>query len=428
MNSITRIETPFISTAVPTANPTAIPTKVPTELDAQLSRIDAGIARILRRSLHGETLSTADACLLFETGGDEYRALLACADQVRHNRVGDSASFVITRNINFTNVCYMGCRFCNFAKSREHSEAEFLSFEEIADRAEQAWQRGATEVCVQGGLHPDIDKDFYRNLLIAIKQRVPDIHIHAFSPFEIWYGAKKARQTPDAFLRDLKAHGLGSMPGTAAEILDVEVRKQLTKNKLTTEAWVEIVKAAHRVGIRTTATIMYGHVDQPRHWAEHLALLREIQQQTGGFTEFVPLGFIHYETALYNDNPDQVRPGPTREEHFKMHAVARLMLQGQIDNIQASWVKMGPDVASQMLRAGANDLGGTLMNESISRAAGGSHGQEVQPEDMVAHIHRAGLRAVQRRTLYQTERVYPQAESQAAFCPPARQIAVAEGF
>jgi len=280
--------------------------------------------------------------------------------------------------------------------------------EQVADRAEEAWQRGATEVCIQGGLHPDIDADYYRNLVIAVKKRVPEIHIHAFSPFEIWDGGKKARLEPEVFLSELKALGLGSMPGTAAEILDTEVRKQLTKNKLTTEEWVRIIRAAHSVGVPTTSTIMYGHVDQPIHWANHLKLLRDIQKDTGGFTEFVPLGFIHYETRLYKDNPDKVRPGPTRDEHFKMHAIARLMLQGHIDNIQASWVKMGPDVAAQMLRSGANDLGGTLMNESISRAAGATHGQEVMPEDMVANIEAAGLSAIQRNTKYQTVRDYTQ--------------------
>ncbi|WP_084332416.1 5-amino-6-(D-ribitylamino)uracil--L-tyrosine 4-hydroxyphenyl transferase CofH [Marinobacterium jannaschii] len=413
MNSLTRIN-----------HPLAAP-----QLEQLLGQIDPDTADILCRALDGEELNHQDAITLFAARGAEYSALLQTADRVRQQRCGDHGSFVITRNINFTNVCYMGCRFCNFAKKREDQGAEFLSFEEIADRAEEAWNRGATEVCVQGGLHPDIDKDYYRNLLIAIKQRVPEIHIHAFSPFEIWYGSKKARMTPQAFLRDLKAAGLGSMPGTAAEILDTEVRKQLTKNKLTTEEWVRIVKAAHSVGVRTTSTIMYGHVDQPRHWAEHLILLRDIQKETGGFTEFVPLGFIHYETALYNDNPDQVRPGPTRDEHFKMHAVARLVLQGQIDNIQASWVKMGPDVAAQMLRAGANDLGGTLMNESISRAAGGQHGQEVTPQDMIEQIHRAGFEASQRSTLYGSHQRYPlpEAHPAAPFYTPAQQIVVAGG-
>jgi len=409
MNSITRIDSPLASP----------------DLNQLLQQIAAPVAAILRRALAGESLSRVDSVTLFNCRGNELQAVLACADRVRQLRCGDTGTFVITRNINFTNVCYMGCRFCNFARKRDDSDAEFLSFEQIADRAEEAWQRGATEVCVQGGLHPDITADYYRNLLIAIKQRVPDIHIHAFSPFEIWYGAKKARMTPVEFLKDLKAHGLGSMPGTAAEILDSEIRQQLTRNKLTTENWVEIVRAAHSVGIRTTATIMYGHIDGPEHWADHLLLLRQIQQETGGFTEFVPLGFIHYETALYNDNPDLVRPGPSHEEHLLMHAVARLVLQGQIDNIQASWVKMGPEQAADMLRSGVNDLGGTLMNESISRAAGGKHGQEMLPEDMVASIQRAGMLAVQRSTLYEIHRVYlPDAAMDAA--QPAQRIAAME--
>jgi len=371
-------------------------------------QLNSEVQTILNKAILGEELSVDEACVLFATEGEEAQAVLAAADQVREQRVGNTGSFVVTRNINFTNVCYMGCRFCNFATEKGSKDAEFLTVEQVADRAEEAWQRGATEVCIQGGLHPDIDADYYRNLVIAVKKRVPEIHIHAFSPFEIWYGCKKARLEPEVFLSELKALGLGSMPGTAAEILDTEVRKQLTKNKLTTEEWVRIIRAAHSVGVPTTSTIMYGHVDQPIHWANHLKLLRDIQKDTGGFTEFVPLGFIHYETRLYKDNPDKVRPGPTRDEHFKMHAIARLMLQGHIDNIQASWVKMGPDVAAQMLRSGANDLGGTLMNESISRAAGATHGQEVMPEDMVANIEAAGLSAIQRNTKYQTVRDYTQ--------------------
>ncbi|MFT2098551.1 5-amino-6-(D-ribitylamino)uracil--L-tyrosine 4-hydroxyphenyl transferase CofH [Marinomonas sp. 2405UD66-6] len=369
-------------------------------------QVTPAVRGILEKSLLGEELSVEEACVLFATQGEDAQAVLDTADKVREKRVGDTGTFVITRNINFTNVCYMGCRFCNFAKEKGDKEAEFLSVEQVADRAEEAWKRGATEVCIQGGLHPDIDANYYRELIIAVKKRVPEIHIHAFSPFEIWYGCKKAKLEPEVFLSELKALGLGSMPGTAAEILDTEVRKQLTKNKLTTEEWVRIIKAAHSVGVPTTSTIMYGHVDQPIHWANHLKLLRDIQKETGGFTEFVPLGFIHYETRLFNDNPDKVRPGPTRDEHFKMHAIARLMLQGYIDNIQASWVKMGPDVATQMLRSGANDLGGTLMNESISRAAGATHGQEVFPEDMVANIHAAGFNAIQRNTKYDTVKDY----------------------
>ncbi|MCA6063384.1 5-amino-6-(D-ribitylamino)uracil--L-tyrosine 4-hydroxyphenyl transferase CofH [Thalassolituus marinus] len=396
------------------------------ELERLLCQASADTRRILRKSLVGQELTEEEAITLFSGDGIDYRALLATADQVRKNRCGDTGSFVITRNINFTNVCYMGCTFCNFSKEKDDAEAEFISFDEIADRAEEAWQRGATEVCVQGGLHPDIDKDFYRNVLIAIKRRVPDIHIHAFSPFEIWYGAKKARMTPEVFLRDLKQHGLGSMPGTAAEILAEDTRRKLTKNKLTTAEWVRIIKAAHSVGVPTTSTIMYGHVDTAADWAYHLRLLRDIQKETGGFTEFVPLGFIHYETPLYKADPQNVRTGPTREEHFRMHAVARLMLQGHIDNIQASWVKMGPAVAAQMLRSGANDLGGTLMNESISRAAGGQHGQEVTAQDMVANIEAAGFHPVQRNTLYQTVRDYPQHNHKVSVSTPASLITLVE--
>ncbi|MEO9275191.1 5-amino-6-(D-ribitylamino)uracil--L-tyrosine 4-hydroxyphenyl transferase CofH [Marinomonas sp. 5E14-1] len=390
-------------------------------------QITPAVRDILEKSLLGEELNVEEACVLFATQGEDAQAVLNTADKVREKRVGDTGTFVITRNINFTNVCYMGCRFCNFAKEKGDKEAEFLSVEQVADRAEEAWNRGATEVCIQGGLHPDIDANYYRELVIAVKKRVPDIHIHAFSPFEIWYGCKKAKLEPEVFLSELKALGLGSMPGTAAEILDTEVRKQLTKNKLTTEEWVRIIKAAHSVGVPTTSTIMYGHVDQPIHWANHLKLLRDIQKETGGFTEFVPLGFIHYETRLYNDNPDKVRTGPTQDEHFKMHAIARLMLQGHIDNIQASWVKMGPEVATKMLQSGANDLGGTLMNESISRAAGATHGQEVFPEDMVANIQSAGLTAVQRDTKYGVVKTFedaPRVFHQASPSIDANRIAI----
>lgn len=362
---------------------------------------------VLDKALAGTELSKDDAILLFKGNPEETRMLCDTANQIRQRIKGQCASFVVTRNINFTNVCYMGCKFCNFAKHKGDKGAEFLSLEQVADRAAEAWERGATEVCIQGGLHPDLDADYYRGVISHVKARVPDIHIHAFSPFEIWYGSKKARMAPADFLAELKALGLGSMPGTAAEILDTEVRSQLTKNKLTTDEWVRIIKAAHSVGVPTTATIMYGHIDGPEHWAEHMALIRSIQKQTKGFTEFVPLGFIHYETALYNDNPTGVRTGPTTDEHIKMHAVARLMLQGQIDNIQSSWVKMGPEMASSLLKSGVNDLGGTLMDESISRAAGGTHGQEVLPSDMVANIQANGLTPVQRGTLYQTLKTYP---------------------
>jgi FO synthase len=318
---------------------------------------------------------------------------------VRRRRVGDQVSFVTVRNINFTNVCYMACQFCNFGVRKDASNAELLTPAEVADRAEEAWHRGATEVCIQGGLHPDIPGDYYVRLLRAVKKRVPEIHVHAFSPFEIWYGVRKGRLPLRDYLAMLKSEGLGSIPGTAAEILDKEIRLQLTRNKLSADEWEQIIRAAHEVGIRTTSTIMYGHIDSATHWASHIDRLRSIQKSTGGFTELVPLGFIHENTRLYRDVPG-VRPGPTQLENLRMHAVARLMLQGHIDNIQASWVKLGPEMAQTMLSCGVNDLGGTLMNESISRAAGAKHGQEITPSEMVRIIRAAGRSPIQRNTLY----------------------------
>lgn len=360
---------------------------------------DYGVRNILDKALAGSEISEAEAVVLFNAEGDSLTALLETADLIKRKTKGDKASFVITRNINFTNVCNMGCQFCGFAKRKNDLDAELLPMEEIARRAREAWDRGATEVCIQGGLHPAIKGDHYRNIIKAVKREVPGIHIHAFSPFEIWYGSRKSGMDVSDFLMDLKEQGLGSMPGTAAEILDVDIRRRLTKNKLSTQAWVSIIKAAHANGIPTTSTIMYGHIDEPRHWAAHIALLRDIQKETGGFTEFVPLGYVHSDSPMYLNSKD-VRPGPTPEENLRMHAVARLMLNGHIDNIQVSWVKLGPDMACKMLRCGANDLGGTLMNESISRAAGAKFGQEITPSEMVNIVRAADCMPVLRNTLY----------------------------
>jgi FO synthase len=260
---------------------------------------------------------------------------------------------------------------------------------------------------MQGGLHPDLPPTYYHDVLRAVKQQVPQMHVHAFSPFEIWFGAHKRKLSVTEFLLELKEAGLGSIPGTAAEILDVEIRRQLTRNKLTTEAWVETVKAAHRAGLRSTSTMMYGHIDSPRHWAAHLALLRDIQRETAGFTEFVPLGFVHAEAPLYVDKAiPGVRAGATEVEHVLVHAVARLMLAGWIDNIQVSWVKLGPRMAQLLLDAGVNDLGGTLMDETISRSAGADFGEELTPIEMVRLIRDAGRPARRRGTLYQTLESY----------------------
>lgn len=369
-------------------------------LDALMGDIDPAVSRILDRAMSGSEITPEEALTLFETRGKELHAVLKTADAIRQEKNGDAVTFVVVRNINFTNICYTGCRFCGFARRKDDPEAEFLSLEEIARRAEEARQRGATEVCIQGGLHPNIPGTWYRDILTAIKNRVPDIHIHAFSPFEIQYGSDKMGVNAETFLRMLKDHGLGTIPGTAAEILDVEVRRTLTKNKLSAEAWIDIVKTAHRLGIRSTATIMYGHVDCPKHWAAHFKTIRDIQKETGGFTEFVPLGFIHQDAPLYLDG--QARPGPSRDEHLKMHAVARIFLNGWIDNIQVSWVKLGPRMAQYVLKAGgANDFGGTLMNESISRSAGAPYGQEVTPVEMCRMIRDIGRVPARRNTLYE---------------------------
>lgn len=364
----------------------------------------APVRAILDRALAGHEVSEAQGEILFKARGTDLAAIVSVADQLRHQTCGDDVTFAVNRNINFTNVCYMGCQFCGFAKRMEDEGAEFLALETIVARARQAWERGGTEVCIQGGLHPKMSGSHYRDIVLALKAELPDMHIHAFSPFEIWYGVKKTGMSIREFLTDLKDCGLDSMPGTAAEILDTDIRKQLTRDKLTTDQWVEIIRTAHEVGIKTTATIMYGHVDGPEHWAAHLALVRDIQRDStphlGGFTEFVPLSFVHEDAPLYLANPDGVRPGPTDDEVALMHAVSRIMLHGFIDNIQVSWTKLGAQRAQAMLACGVNDLGGTLMNESISRAAGAKNGQEVTAHEMVQIVRSAGRIPVQRNTLY----------------------------
>ena len=375
-----------------------------TSVEKLLSDIDPAVSRILDKALADVEVTPEEGLALFRAQGRELQALLLAADAIRRAKVGEQVTFVVVRNINFTNICYTGCRFCAFGKHRDDPEAEFLSLEEVAARAEEAWGRGATEVCIQGGLHPDIDGSHYRDILVAIKSRVPKIHIHAFSPFEIKYGSERSGLSVEDFLRMLREHGLGSTPGTAAEILDVDIRRKLTRDKLSAEEWVSVIKTAHRLGIPTTSTIMYGHIDGSEHWVAHLALLRDIQKDTGGFTELVPLGFVHWEAPIYLAG--EARPGPTGVEDLRMHAVARLMLNNWINNIQVSWVKLGPKVAQYLLTTGANDFGGTLMNESISRAAGAPHGQELTPTEMCRMIRELGRIPAQRNTLYEILELY----------------------
>ncbi|NOX63102.1 MAG: 5-amino-6-(D-ribitylamino)uracil--L-tyrosine 4-hydroxyphenyl transferase CofH [Chloroflexi bacterium] len=360
--------------------------------------VSTRVRRVLEKALEGREIDCQDALTLFEARGQDLLALMVVADELRREQVGERVTFVQTRNINFTNVCYTGCEFCAFARHRNQPGAYTFELEEVVEQAKEAWAWGCTEVCMQGGLNPLLGGDIYVELVRAIKSVLPQIHIHAFSPFEIQYASQLQRRPVEDILWELKEAGLGSIPGTAAEILVPEVRQILTKNKLSTEAWVEIIKTAHRVGLPSSATIMYGHVDHPRHWAEHLALIRDIQRETGGFTEFVPLGFIYQNTQLYAKG--LARPGPTGMESVKMHAVARLMLGRNIPNIQVSWVKMGLQMAQMCLNAGANDFGGTLHNERISRMAGATTGQYVSPAEFERLILDMGRIPAERTTTY----------------------------
>lgn len=360
------------------------------------------IRPILAKALAGAEITSAEALSLFAASGRELWELATVADQLREEQVGNRITYVKVRNINFTNVCYTSCKFCAFGQPRHSAEAYTFTLEEVVEQAEEAWRWGCTEVCLQGGLNPLLGGEIYLQLIRAIKAKLPQLHIHAFSPFEIQYAMQLRGKSADYLLSELKEAGLGSLPGTAAEILDTEVRRQLTKNKLSAEAWVNIVKTAHRVGLPTTATMMYGHVDAPHHWVAHLDLLRQIQRETGGFSEFVPLGFIYQNTSLYAEG--KARPGPTGYENLKVHAISRLMLGRDIPNLQVSWVKLGREQAQICLNAGANDFGGTLINEQISRMAGATSGQYLPPEEIERIVLEMGRIPAQRNTRYELVR------------------------
>ncbi|GAC1608024.1 MAG: bifunctional FO biosynthesis protein CofGH [Mycobacteriales bacterium] len=366
---------------------------------AQLPRLDHDVAAALRVAADAPGgLTDAQALALITADGADLEAVCRLADEVRRDTVGDDVTYVVNRNINFTNVCYTGCRFCAFAQRRTDPDAYSLSLAEVTDRAAQAWDVGATEVCMQGGIDPALPGSAYLDLAAAVKKGAPGLHLHAFSPMEVVNGAARMSVSIEDFLIAARDAGVDSLPGTAAEILDDDVRWVLTKGKLPTAQWLEVITTAHRLGIATTSTMMYGHVDQPHHWVAHLRLLRQMQGQTGGFTEFVPLPFVHTSAPIYLAGI--ARPGPTLRDNRAVHAVARLLLHGRIDHIQCSWVKLGPLQCDAVLAGGVDDLGGTLMEETISRMAGSVYGSRKSVDELETMVRSAGRTPRQRTTTY----------------------------
>ena len=376
-------------------------------LESVISALKPETAAVLDRALSGEDITVEEAVVLFETEGKEYNALVMTADELRRRTVGDIVTYVVNRNINFTNVCIKRCGFCAFSRDFRQEEGYLLPVEEIIRRAKEAWDYGATEVCVQAGLPPKMEGDLYIRLCEAIKKELPDMHIHGFSPEEVLYGSIRSDITIRAYLTELKAAGVGSLPGTSAEVLDQELRDKISPGRITVDQWTEVITTAHGLGIPTTSTVMFGYLETPTQLAKHIDLIRGIQQQTGGITEFVPLSFVHTEAPMFmQELVNDVRPGPSGIEVIKMHAIARIMLNNWIPNIQASWVKEGPRMSQLLLTAGVNDLGGTLINESISTAAGAQHGQLMRPSEFRQMIRQAGRIPAERYTTYKTRRVF----------------------
>ena len=378
------------------------------ELDRVLGRSGGPVRSVLERSLEGRQLGWEEALLLCRVHGADLLALTSTADELRRRHAGESATYVINRNVNFTNVCAKACKFCAFSRTHRSEQGYFLDTEEVVRRVVEASELGATEVCIQAGLPPGVDGRIYIDLCRAVKKAVPSIHVHAFSPEEIKYGAELCGWSIRTYIEALKDVGLGSIPGTSAEILDDSVRKRLAGGRITTREWIEVIRSAHELGMPTTSTVMFGHIETDAELMRHLDVLRSIQLETHGFTEFVPLSFIHGESPLYSKRllPD-VRPGPTGNEVIRLFAIARLFLGESFVNIQASWVKEGIRQAQWLLSSGANDLGGTLINESISTSAGAAHGQRMRPAELRRVIRDAGRVPVQRDTLYRPLRTYP---------------------
>jgi 5-amino-6-(D-ribitylamino)uracil---L-tyrosine 4-hydroxyphenyl transferase len=377
-------------------------------IDSLLKNADPLVASVLDKALSAKDISVDEAVELLDSTGLELNLSVMVADELRKRTVGDYATYVVNRNINFTNVCIKQCGFCAFSRDfREEEEGYFLPTEEIVRRAQEAASLGATEVCIQAGLPPKMDGHIYIDICKAVKKELPDIHIHAFSPEEVIYGAVRSETPVPEYLKMLKEAGVGSLPGTAAEILDQSLRDMISPGRISVKDWIRVIKQAHALRIPTTSTIMYGHVETSRHKAEHIDLLRNIQKETHGFTEFVPLSFVHTEAPMYNHKTVHgIRPGADGNEVVKMHAVARIMLNNHIPNIQVSWVKEGARMSQLLLAAGVNDFGGTLINESISTAAGAQHGQLLRPKEIRQLIRAAGRTPVQRSTTYRTLKVF----------------------
>jgi FO synthase len=384
----------------------------------------ADVRDYLHKALDAAELTFEEGLRLATAEGPSLQALVTLADHLRRETVGETITYVVNRNINFTNICFVGCSFCGFGRGPGAADAYSLSFEEMVRRAREAWDSGATEVCIQGGLPRDLNGFYYRDLLRTIKRALPGMHVHAFSPMEIDYGVLKTGMPLRDYLQMMKDEGLGSIPGTAAEILDDRVRKELSPNKLPVARWVEIITFAHELGIATTSTMMYGHVEEPGDWVRHLLLLRSIQKRTGGFTEFVPLGFIHENTRLYRHGG--ARPGARLEEHLRVHALSRVLLHGAIRNVQVSWVKLGFETSLACLQSGANDFGGTLMEESISKAAGATFGEYVSPEEFRAKIRTVGRVPAERSTTYKIRRVFENPAEDPQSAPAQLRIARTE--
>jgi FO synthase subunit 2 len=375
--------------------------------DSIIKNIDPVISHILNRVIDGNHISEEETTELFNSNGIELNFIVMVANHLCKRKKRDIVTYVINRNINFTNVCIKRCGFCAFSRDFREEEGYYLPIEEIVGRAKEAEKFGATEVCIQAGLPPRMDGMLYVDICNAIKKEIPNIHIHAFSPEEILYGAKRSNTSIKEYLKILKEAGLGSIPGTAAEILDQEIRDKISPGRISVEDWIEVIKCAHALGINSTSTIMYGHIETYKHITKHLNILKNIQKETRGFTEFVPLSFVHSEAPMFNKNLiEGIRNGPTGVEVLKMHAIARIFFNNYIDNIQVSWVKEGPRMGQILLEAGANDFGGTLINESISTSAGASFGQLLKPKVIRNIIHTLGKIPAQRKSNYQIIKIF----------------------